>query len=1048
MNSRTDTNNQRECFVYQWCCEERPDQTVMRAYGLDKDTLSSVCLRIENFTPYVYVELTDSCDECYITATIFDLVVGTRVVEKQRLYNYGRDRSNGGGSFLFCRCKSRKYINDIVYRLKNKKVVCHEQSATSVLQLLCLRDLDSVGWLRYEGSRVTVEEDRVTTCVDEYVVQWQRLFRGCACIQQPTFKTMAFDLEVNSEVDTSLPADRPGDVVFQISCVIEDIDRTVKKILLTIEGVDNVSNELTDVDVRQFRREEQLLIGFIQLLKDERPNVLVGYNIFGFDITYLLKRYSRYFLTEEFKLAGFNVSQPADEKIVRWSSSAFSDQNYVYVDWEGIVVVDLLPVIMRDYKLDNYKLQTVATHFLNASKDPFTHKDIFAAYRNRTMAGVGKYCVKDSQLCLDLVNHLHCIVSLCEMAKICNVNIATLYTQGQQIKIYSQVYKHCQKRNILVDNSEMYVARSNERYVGAQVFEPVPGYYERVVPFDFSSLYPSIIIAYNICYSTIVTNPNVPDTDCNVFEWEDHVGCEHDPQVVKYKQLSESIDNIELQIKNLMRERDNFKQRTCKRCNQLKKATVGCVTVTMYALCGSCTNSKRQRVQEDINKLRDSQRPLRVERQALHAKREVADTDEDSMTVDDAEGGSAPIRAMCATRRYRFLKPEIKKGVIPNIIKDMLDARKIAKDNLKTCTVESEKIVYDKKQLAYKVSANSMYGAMGVSKGYLPFMPGAMCITYVGRCAIEKTADIIRTKYGGVIVYGDTDSNYVIFEQLTSIPKIWDYAIEIADRVSAEFPPPMRLEFERTIFKRYIIFKKKKYMYQTCDRDGTVDKTIGKRGVILARRDNSNVLRYLYESVASLVFDRVDVRSVIDHIVDRIDDMFRNVIPYEEYVITKSVKNTVDDEDDKGRVVGRLGSYKVKTLPDDEEEKARVLNGRTEREYLVRCCPAHVQLAERMIKRGMTIDPGSRIEYVVLDLPGAQLMADKIEEFEYFKQRSRYLKVDKLYYLKSFVKPIDEILHVGIGHDNFMQKQLQYRKNYNCLISEFKQIVRNARLIK
>ena len=61
----------------------------------------------------------------------------------------------------------------------------------------------------------------------------------------------------------------------------------------------------------------------------------------------------------------------------------------------------------------------------------------------------------------------------------------------------------------------------------------------------------------------------------------------------------------------------------------------------------------------------------------------------------------------------------------------------------------------DKRQLAYKISANSMYGSWGVKKGYLPFLPGAMACTYMGRTNIEIVAKVIPEKYGGELVYGD-----------------------------------------------------------------------------------------------------------------------------------------------------------------------------------------------------------------------------------------------------------------------------------------------------
>ena len=64
--------------------------------------------------------------------------------------------------------------------------------------------------------------------------------------------------------------------------------------------------------------------------------------------------------------------------------------------------------------------------------------------------------------------------------------------------------------------------------------------------------------------------------------------------------------------------------------------------------------------------------------------------------------------------------------------------------------------VLDKRQLSYKVSCNSAYGAYGVRKGYLPFMCGAQSVTYMGRTNIEKVADVIKNKYGGNLVYGDS----------------------------------------------------------------------------------------------------------------------------------------------------------------------------------------------------------------------------------------------------------------------------------------------------
>jgi DNA polymerase elongation subunit (family B) len=196
-------------------------------------------------------------------------------------------------------------------------------------------------------------------------------------------------------------------------------------------------------------------------------------------------------------------------------------------------------------------------------------------------------------------------------------------------------------------------------------------------------------------------------------------------------------------------------------------------------------------------------------------------------------------------------------------------------------------------------------------------------------------------------------------------------------------------------------------MYQEIDRDGNLNKKIGKKGVILARRDNSQVVRTVYEQVTSMIFERKTKDEIEQFVYDYVSDIYRNKIELSNYVITKSIGNSADLNQS-----GRLGDYKVKTLPDDAVERENVLNGMDEKDYLIKCCPAHVQLAERMKKRGVPVDSGSRIEFVVTKTPKGKTLAQKIEDYEYFKRHSNVLSIDAKYYVEAMINPLDQIFKI------------------------------------
>jgi DNA polymerase delta subunit 1 len=119
-----------------------------------------------------------------------------------------------------------------------------------------------------------------------------------------------------------------------------------------------------------------------------------------------------------------------------------------------------------------------------------------------------------------------------------------------------------------------------------------------------------------------------------------------------------------------------------------------------------------------------------------------------------------------------FVKATVCKGLLPQILQELLAARKRAKTDLKAATDPFERAVLDGRQLALKVSANSVYGFTGATVGKMCCLPISGTVTAYGRTMIEHTVAVVQRHYtiaNGYeadchVVYGDTDSVMVNFK--------------------------------------------------------------------------------------------------------------------------------------------------------------------------------------------------------------------------------------------------------------------------------------------
>lgn len=255
--------------------------------------------------------------------------------------------------------------------------------------------------------------------------------------------------------------------------------------------------------VLEHDREEQLLTAWSDFVREVDPDIITGYNIQNFDLYYLLNR-AKALRVEQFPFLGRLKNVKTTERRVVLQSKQMGRRENKEINVEGRVIFDLLLVLVRDYKLRSYTLNAVSFHFLQEQKED-VHHSIISDLQNgneQTRRRLAVYCLKDAYLPLRLIDKLMCIINYMEMARVTGVPLGYLLTRGQQIKVVSQLLRKCKEQDLLIPAMKVDV---NDEFEGATVIEPIRGYYDvPISTLDFNSLYPSIMIAHNLCYTTLL----------------------------------------------------------------------------------------------------------------------------------------------------------------------------------------------------------------------------------------------------------------------------------------------------------------------------------------------------------------------------------------------------------------------------------------------------------------------------------------------------------------------------------------------------------------
>jgi len=841
-------------------------ELIIRIYGLTQKG-ESVCLEITGFQPYFLLKLPENFSKSDIR--LLKKKIRKSVPEYSSYLSFNQTRMKklyyfDGGKFYdylkisfsadCARWGTMKKIvlneqcslspgeiriqKTIEFDIRGKKIDfdVYETRIDTIIRLIHVSNILPCGIIRAKNLVQSVSNKKIN-CKFVKSCNYRDLENMNGEEWVAPFKISSYDIECTS-CDGSFPqAKRASDKIIQIGTTTRNYGEKNCRVrhIVTLKKcakIKNISEDEITV-VRSVNSEKDLLKVWKEHIRKIDPDVIIGYNIFGFDWKYLYDRAKFLGIEKEFSKFGRIQGKECriNEKPKKLSSSAMGHNELYYPNISGRLQIDLLPVIRNEHNLNSYKLDNVSFKFMKSRKNDLSPQELFRNFKEgkpENIKTIAEYCIQDCVLVNDLFDKLDIFINNLSMANVCLIPMTLLFTRGQGIKVFSKITKTCYDRKTsfptLVKSS--YSDKGTIGYEGAIVLDPDAGFYDnQIAVLDYASLYPSSILEYNISYETII----------------------------KERSIFEKINISDKDLNNFFNTKTNqtFKNKT-KNKNQLKRNAFKFLSITKKL------ELRDQYIQENMID-QDNNKEFGVVK-------------EDDISIEGYRTNLISYypknsdRNIIGKQTCVFAeKLNGEKGIIPSLLNDLLSARKAAKKQMKQAKDPFKKSVYNGKQLALKITANSVYGYTGARFSDLIFLFVAASTTAVGRSRIYAAKNLAEKNFKGTkVVYGDTDS---IFLDLSSCPpiskcrddkkmaEIIKYAIEIANFITSKLKKPQILEYEK-VFYPFLIFSKKRYVGEKFEFDPNKSKRIN-MGTISKRRDNALIAKIIYNGVIDELFEGV-----------------------------------------------------------------------------------------------------------------------------------------------------------------------------------------------
>jgi DNA polymerase elongation subunit (family B) len=762
-----------------------------------------------------------------------------------------------------------------------------------------------------------------------------------------------YDLEMYS-ASGMFPQAEKGDPIIQIGISYRwstNMLRPVRRVVFVVGSVEAPAEE--DVEYISCDTEKDLLEEFIAEIADTNPDILCGYNTFGFDDAYLEVRAQK-------QGVPFDLSR----KVAEYRDKAFETKKFElasgkydlrYMTIRGRLGIDLLLNMRREHSLDSFKLDSVASVFL----------------RDKVMGVDGDTIKTKSTRGLSVGNYVRFDVV---------GNTTDPYREGEKYVVTEVTPKSFRIRasGLFSDLTEKERA-SLEWTFSKDDVEPHDLFrMHKGTPADRATIAKyclqdcDLVLTLMAKLDTIVNARGMADV-CKVpmdYVLRRGQGIKIFSAVLYYASQRDQI----LRVQQAMEGDTGY-----------EGAIVLPPKIGMYLdqpVSVLDFNSLYPSNMIAYNLSPDTLVSMRVyneEGQLVSAegyeKKDFERLEEAGYILDEVEydvtGGGKTVCTYIQTS-----KDPMTVGILPKTLDILLKKRKEFKTKMEDETYdEAQRSVFNGLQLAYKVVANSVYGQTGSRTSPIRKLCVAACTTAAGRKALFTAKRIAETEYGAEVVYGDTDSIFIKFPTQDLAESI-RLGIDAGKRITASINrTPYKIAYEKTFYP-FILFCRKRYVGMMYEEDPTIKPKRKSMGIVLKRRDNAPIVKDVFGGALDVLMQERNIKKAQAFVTDMLTKVLENRMPVEKFIVTKALR-------------------------DDYKNPEQI---------------AHRVLADRMARRDPGTAPkvGDRIAYLyVAENKTASKQGDKIEELGYVRKQG--LHPDTTFYITNQIQnPVAQLFALCI----------------------------------